>query len=78
MTTTNFNGRDPVTPYHIYLMPRAKREHAYWSSKGEAMIFDSFEAAQAEVVAYRLTGRQIVPLNDRDLPPYWVSTADIR
>ncbi len=49
MSTTDWNGRDPVVPYHIYLMRPEHRRGAYWTSYGnEIMKFDTLEAAEDE------------------------------
>ena len=49
MSTTDWNGRDPVVPYHVYLMKPEHRAGAYWTSYGrQIMHFDTLEAAEAE------------------------------
>jgi hypothetical protein len=67
MSTSDWNGRDPVVPYHIYLMKPEKRRGAYWSTYMlDAMKFDSIEAAEAEWHRSRIDGRgrtDIAPIN---------------
>lgn len=68
MTTTDWNGRDPVTPYHVFLMKPHARRGAYWTSIGpEIMMFDTLEEAEAEWLRLFPDGRQgrtdIAPLN---------------
>jgi hypothetical protein len=49
MSTSDWNGRDPVVPYHIYLMRPEHRRGAYWTPYGsEIMKFDTLEAAEDE------------------------------
>jgi hypothetical protein len=48
MSTTDWNGRDPVVPYHVYLLQPQARRGAYWSTCGEIMRFDTLEEAEEE------------------------------
>jgi hypothetical protein len=48
MSTSDWNGRDPVVPYHVYLLQPQARRGAYWSTCGEIMRFDTLEEAEAE------------------------------
>lgn len=49
MSTSDYNGRDPVTPYHIYLMKPEHRQGACWTPYGQQIMrFDTLEAAEAE------------------------------
>ena len=63
MSTTDWNGRDPVVPYHVYLLQPQARRGAYWSTCGEIMLFDTLEEAEAAVVAKR---NEIFTHNDVD------------
>ena len=47
MSTSDYNGRDPVIPYQIFLLPREQRRGAYWARSG-AQIFDTLEEAEAD------------------------------
>lgn len=78
MSTTDARpGVQPV-PYHVYLMPEAKRIGAYWSQT-EAQRWDTAEEAQAHldtlIATGRLsnTGQEVVPLDAhaQGIPPYW-------
>ncbi len=73
MTTTDYDFRSaqPVTPYHIYLMPRESRGRAYWSSFYNAARFDSPQAAEAEAVRLNLTNWDITPADHRTFPDFW-------
>lgn len=49
MSTTDWNGRDPVVPYHVYLAWPEQRLGAWWTaSPSSAMRFDTLEAAEEE------------------------------
>lgn len=49
MSTTDWNGRDPVVPYHVYLMPTHKRNGAWWTTSSmDVMLFPTIEDAEAE------------------------------
>jgi len=49
MSTGDWNGRDPVVPYHVYLMKPEHRAGAYWTSFGrQIMVFATMEEAEAE------------------------------
>lgn len=83
MTTTDFDhrfGGEPVTPFHIYLMPSHKRVRAFWSHKGDAAVFATPQEAEAEIVRAGLKDwsltkpdnkSQVVPQNDDSIPTYW-------
>ncbi|HPG02556.1 MAG TPA: hypothetical protein P5256_01495 [Beijerinckiaceae bacterium] len=72
MSTTDWNGRDPVKPYHVYLLPVAKRARAYWTSSSyERATYPSIEAAKAEIDRCKLDGCDIAPADDRGFPTYW-------
>lgn len=67
MSTSDWNGRDPVVPYHCYLAWPEHRGRAWWTtSLSSAQRFDTLEAAEAE---WRRIGiddlgcRDIAPLN---------------
>ena len=66
MSTTDWNGRDPVVPYHVYLLQPQARRGAYWATYGEIMHFDTLEAAEEEWkrLGFDKRGRRdIAPLN---------------
>lgn len=59
-------------PYHVYLMPLEKRRGAYWNRfLGDAMTFETVEAAQAEIDRCDLTSCDIAPYDHSNLPAYW-------
>lgn len=67
MSTTDWNGRDPVVPYHVYLMKPEHRRGAYWTRCGmEIMQFSTLEEAEAEwkrIGLEKYGRRDIAPLN---------------
>ena len=72
MSTTDLRGREPVTPYHIYLKPALQRHRAFWTnSLIDRDTYASIEAAQAEIARCNLKGAQIAPADDRGFPTYW-------
>lgn len=62
MSTSDWNGRDPVVPYHCFLMRPEKRGAAWWSSSMcDAMRFPDQDAAEREwrrLFVGRVLGRQ--------------------
>ena len=76
MSTSNWNGRDPVTPYHVYLKPFGERGSAWWtSSQIEAQKFETFGEAFAEAVKLGINNRggswDIAPYDTRRVPNVW-------
>jgi hypothetical protein len=78
MSTTDFDWRDqkPVVPYHVYLMTTDRRASAWWSpDKSVAAMFETVEAAQAEIVRLGLASKystpHVAPVNDRGFPTFW-------
>ena len=82
MSTTDYvpayrSGADRVpeqkpVPYHVYLMPAEKRRSAFWNRfLGDAMTFETVEAAQAEIARHGLTSCDVVPYDHSNLPAYW-------
>lgn len=73
MTTTDWNGRDPVTPYHIYLMKPEHRRGAYWTPYGQQIMrFETLEEAEAEwrrIKLDKLGRRDIAPIDCK--VPVW-------
>lgn len=73
MTTSDYNGRDPVTPYHIYLMKPEHRRGAFWTPYGQQIMrFDTLEAAEAEwrrIGLDKLGRRDIAPIDCK--VPVW-------
>lgn len=68
MSTSDWDGRNPVIPYHIYLMKPHRRAYAWWTASGDdIMHFDTLEAAEAEWRKLWPDGRMgrcdIAPLN---------------
>lgn len=67
MSTTDWNGRDPVVPYHVYLMKPEHRAGAYWTTYGQQIMrFDTMEEAEAEwkrIGLEKYGRRDIAPLN---------------
>lgn len=80
MTTTDYRpqyGQLP-SPYHVYLLKPERRIGAYWcASQHDVQLFDTVEAAQAEID--RCLKRHfsyeplydIVPQDDRAVPTFW-------
>jgi len=61
MSTTDWNNysRDPVVPYHVYLMKPEHRAGAYWTSFGrQIMVFATVEEAEAEWLRLFPEGRK--------------------
>jgi len=72
MSTTDYNGRDPVTPYHVYLKPALMRGRAFWTTSiFERETYPTLEAAQAEIARCALGAAQVAPADDRGFPTYW-------
>lgn len=87
MSTSDWNGRDPVVPYHIYLLKPERRAGAWWTRsflRSDVMTFDTLEEAQEELARcqaitdernkefnFKPTFGQIVPEDARGLPSYW-------
>jgi hypothetical protein len=76
MTTTDANRREPIRPYHIFLLPPEKRRGAWWTPYlSEAMKFDSATQAAAYIatVGGQLDRAEIAPTDAdaRGLPTYW-------
>ncbi len=73
MSTSDWNGRDPVTPYHVYLLHPQARRGAYWATCGSIMVFATIEEAEAEWLRLFPEGRKgctdIAPL--RHPVPVW-------
>lgn len=67
MSTTDWNGRDPVVPYHCYLAWPEQRQGAWWTTyPSSAMRFDTMEEAEAEwkrIGLEKYGRRDIAPLN---------------
>lgn len=74
MSTTDA-GSGPITPYHIFLMAPQFRSGAYWTPYGPSIQkFDSAEAAEAEAIHSKLSGRyDVVPYDfaKQGLPNFW-------
>jgi hypothetical protein len=74
MSTTDYDVRtgQGSEPFHIYLMPSAKRAGAYWGGKFAGEVFDTPQAADVEAKRSLPDGRyQIAMLDDRTMPTYW-------
>lgn len=72
MSTTDWNGRDPIKPYHVFLKKPAERFRAYWTASAyERATYPSIEAAQAEIARCKLEGCDIAPADDRNFPTFW-------
>jgi len=49
---SDFNGRDPIRPYHIYLKPRGERAIGWWTrSVADRATFATLEEAEAEIAS---------------------------
>jgi hypothetical protein len=75
MTTTDYDGRNPVRPYHVYLKPERERFGAWWAGRFDAERFDTIEEAKAarERAGNSALGAQIAATDAeaRGLPNYW-------
>src|SRR5215831_19646157 len=74
MSTSDWNGRDPVVPYHIYLLPPTERAGAYWASYFRAQLFDTPQAAEAEArrsLKSDYWNWDVVPANHESCPDFW-------
>jgi hypothetical protein len=78
MTTTDYvmGSGKPVVPYHVYLLPAAKRGSAWWtSSLSEAEKFATDWEASDAIIDLGLDKRgsspDVAPTDHRELPSYW-------
>lgn len=73
MSTSDWNGRDPVVPYHCYLAWPEQRVNAWWTtSAASAHRFATLEAAEAEwrrIGLDKLGRRDIAPIDCK--VPVW-------
>jgi hypothetical protein len=77
MSTTDWNGREPVTPYNIYLMKPEQRRGAYWHAwSGHAQQFATPQEAEAEARRILPPDRygsswDVAPHDHRAMPDFW-------